>query len=111
MEFVRPDNLECMGYRDAAETILRDAEQPLTTHEILERALAAGLISPSGKTPKASLSAALYRAPAESPISRRLSSPDASVRIRGSSPLDLRRLPTSTTQGDIPTSTELTQPA
>lgn len=104
MEFVRPDNLECMGYRDAAETILRDAEQPLTTHEILERALAAGLISPSGKTPKASLSAALYRAPAESPISR-IFEPGRQRAVRGS----VRWIYAGyrpRQRGDIPTSTE-----
>jgi HB1, ASXL, restriction endonuclease HTH domain len=49
-----------MTYYEAAIHILRSAQRPLTTREIAERAIDTGLIKPHGKTPDATMSAALY---------------------------------------------------
>jgi hypothetical protein len=49
-----------MTYYKAAIQILRSARCPLTTREIAERAIGTGLIKPRGKTPDATMSAALY---------------------------------------------------
>lgn len=57
-------------YLQAAETVLRTASKPLTAGEITEIALRRGLLHTKGKTPAASMSAALYGAPPESPIRR-----------------------------------------
>jgi hypothetical protein len=51
-----------MTFLEAAIQILRSSRGPLTTREITKRALAAGLISTQGKTPNATMGAALYRA-------------------------------------------------
>lgn len=40
--------------------VLREARRPLTSREITERAVEQGLIAPAGKTPEATMSAALY---------------------------------------------------
>jgi hypothetical protein len=50
-----------MTYLEAAITVLEDARRPLTTAEIAEHIARSGLITASGRTPKATLSAALYR--------------------------------------------------
>jgi len=49
-----------MTYLKAALTVLRESQRPLTSREIAERAMAEGLIVTSGKTPEATMSAALY---------------------------------------------------
>ena len=49
-----------MTYYEAAIQVLRSAQHPLTTREITERAIKAGLIIPRGKTPNATMSARLY---------------------------------------------------
>jgi hypothetical protein len=49
-----------MTYYEAAIQILRSARCPLTTREIAERAIETGLVKPRGKTPDATMSAALY---------------------------------------------------
>ena len=49
-----------MSYVDAAVAILKAARRPLTVQEITEQALSKGFIKPGGKTPRASMSAALY---------------------------------------------------
>jgi hypothetical protein len=51
-----------MTFREAAIQILRTSRKPLTTREITERALEAGLISTHGQTPDKTMGAALYRA-------------------------------------------------
>jgi HB1, ASXL, restriction endonuclease HTH domain len=48
-------------YRDAALEILKSAERPMTASEIADAALKRGLITTRGKTPEATMSAALYR--------------------------------------------------
>ena len=50
-----------MTYVEAAVEILRTARAPLTVKEIVEQAQARGLLTPRGRTPEASMSAALYR--------------------------------------------------
>ena len=49
-----------MGYREAAIAVLKQATRPLTAAEITARAVQKGLIAPTGRTPEASMSAALY---------------------------------------------------
>jgi hypothetical protein len=49
-----------MTYFEAALQILKSSRRPLTTREITQRALERGLIAPRGKTPNATMSAALY---------------------------------------------------
>lgn len=50
-----------MIYYEAAIQILRSVQHPLTTREITELAIERGLIKPVGKTPHATMSAALYQ--------------------------------------------------
>jgi hypothetical protein len=57
-------------FLQAAEEVLRRARRPLTAGEITKAALKRGLLRTDGKTPEASMSAALYRAPADGPIRR-----------------------------------------
>lgn len=47
-------------YYEAAIQVLRAARHPLTAREIAARAIETGLITPSGKTPAATMSATLY---------------------------------------------------
>ena len=49
-----------MTYYEAALQVLKAARHPLTTQEILDRAVQRNFIVPRGKTPRASMSAALY---------------------------------------------------
>lgn len=51
-----------MTFLDAAFQILKSTGRPLTVREITEHALKQGLIDTCGKTPAASMSAALYKA-------------------------------------------------
>ena len=48
-----------MSFLGGAETVLRSAKKPLTAAEITEIALRRGLIKTRGKTPAATMSAAL----------------------------------------------------
>lgn len=48
-------------YLEAAISVLHDMRRPLTSRELIEEVLRRGLVKPSGKTPEATLSAALYR--------------------------------------------------
>jgi hypothetical protein len=50
-----------LTYVEAAVCVLHDAGRPLLTQEVTDAALAAGLIQPQGRTPNATMSAALYR--------------------------------------------------
>jgi restriction system protein len=49
-----------MRFKDAAYQILQQNDQPLHYNEITDRALAAGLLDTTGKTPHASMGALLY---------------------------------------------------
>lgn len=59
-----------MTFLQAAETVLRNAKKHLTSAEITDIALRRGLLQTRGETPAATMSAALYAAPPESPIRR-----------------------------------------
>lgn len=50
-----------LTYREAALRVLREAGCPMTTRELINSAIASGLIMPGGKTPQATMSAVLYR--------------------------------------------------
>jgi hypothetical protein len=49
-----------MTYLDAALQVLEAAGRPMTAREITDEALRRGLIAPAGRTPEATMSAALY---------------------------------------------------
>jgi hypothetical protein len=49
-----------MTYYEAALQVLRSVGRPLTIHEITDEAVERGLIIPRGKTPHATMAAALY---------------------------------------------------
>jgi len=49
-----------MTYYEAALQVLRSAQDPLTTPEITDRAIARRLITPRGDTPHATMGAELY---------------------------------------------------
>jgi hypothetical protein len=59
-----------MTFLEAAEQILRTSKGPLTASEITEEAIRRGLIVTRGKTPVASMSAALYTAPPDALVKR-----------------------------------------
>ena len=50
-----------MTYLEAAIAVLNASQHPLTTAEIMARIVREGLVPISGRTPGATLSAALYR--------------------------------------------------
>jgi hypothetical protein len=50
-----------MLYYDAALQVLSSAQHPLTTREIVDRAIEQGFVVPQGRTPYATMSAALYK--------------------------------------------------
>ncbi len=50
------------SFLDAALAVLSQTERPMTSLEITAEALRQGLISATGKTPEATMSARLYRA-------------------------------------------------
>jgi hypothetical protein len=56
-----------MTFLAAAETVLKSARRPLTTREVTELALRRGLITPTGKTPEATMRAILYNAVRDNP--------------------------------------------
>jgi hypothetical protein len=49
-----------MTYYEAALSVLRSAPRPLSTQEITDLAVQRQLVVPGGKTPHATMSAALY---------------------------------------------------
>jgi hypothetical protein len=57
-------------FLEAAEKVLKSARRPLTTLEVVDEAVKKGLIQPQGKTPVASMKAALYGAPPGTPVKR-----------------------------------------
>jgi HB1, ASXL, restriction endonuclease HTH domain len=49
-----------LTYVQAAKAVLQDSNVPLTVASIVQRAIAAGYLIPSGKTPVATMSSVLY---------------------------------------------------
>lgn len=75
-----------MTFLSAAEAVLKSTRRPMSTREITEAALGRGLIRSNGKTPDATMGAALYMA-----IKR---SPDGGLRVeRRLGPAGLRAAP------------------
>jgi hypothetical protein len=62
--------LEAMTFLDAAQAVLKSSGRAMTAKEITSEALATSLISTKGRTPVASMNAALYRAKSESGVRR-----------------------------------------
>ena len=73
-----------MTYYDAALRILRFVGHPLTAREITDRAIEAGLITPVGKTPYATMSAALYLRARSDPELIKMEDPGNGKAKRGS---------------------------
>jgi hypothetical protein len=82
MESIRSD--PPMTYFEAALAVLRRAKRPLTTREIAAAAIEAGLIVPQGKTPEASMSAALYQRAKSGATLVKLETPGSRRAERGS---------------------------
>jgi len=72
-------------YLHAAETVLADAREPLTVGEITRVAIQRGLLTPTGKTPIATMSARLYVEVQRNPLARiaRLAEPGPTRARRG----------------------------
>jgi hypothetical protein len=49
-----------MTYLEAAIAVLKNSRRPMSAGEILQEAVAAGFLHPTGRTPEASMSARLY---------------------------------------------------
>jgi hypothetical protein len=73
-----------MTYLEAALAVLRASKRPLAMAEILDRMVARRLVTPTGKTPMASLSATLYRNVAKPGPLRRVAKPGPSRARNGS---------------------------
>lgn len=56
-----------MTYLEAAIAVLKTSRSPITTLELTRRAIEQGLLRPQGKTPKATMEAALYAEIARNP--------------------------------------------
>ena|SRR5438128_11762405 len=74
------------SFLEAAEIVLAEAGEALTAAAITEEALLRSLIRPSGKTPVATMTAALYVEARDNPASRvlRLAEPGPQRARRGS---------------------------
>lgn len=68
----------------AAIEVLRASGRPMTTREITDEALSRGLITTTGKTPDATMSASLYAAANRGGEIRRVSEPGPNRAVRGS---------------------------
>jgi hypothetical protein len=71
------------SYLDVATAVLEACGRPMTAREITEEAIHRGLLKPAGKTPEATMSAALYTRAEESRITR-LAEPGPRRARRGS---------------------------
>lgn len=85
-----------MTYFEAARAILGSAEDPLTTREITDRALKAGLVVTRGRTPHLSMSAALYKRLGSDAELIKIEVPGRNRAARGSVRWTLRRSDLST---------------
>lgn len=73
-------------FLQAALEILQSVNRPLTTREIADEALRRGLLSTTGRTPDASMSAALYSELGRAPngLLQKVSEPGSTRARRGS---------------------------
>jgi hypothetical protein len=74
-----------LSYMDAAVRVLETSKCPMTAREIVAEAVRSGLLRPAGKTPEATMSAALYTSVNKDPRSRvvRLHEPGSKRAARG----------------------------
>jgi hypothetical protein len=80
-----------MTYYEAALSVLRSARGPLSTQEITNLALQRKLIQPGGKTPNATMSAALYTRVGDNSKLVKIEAPGNGRAKRGSVRWTLRR--------------------
>jgi hypothetical protein len=80
-----------MTYYEAALTVLQSAHRPLSTQEITDRALQRKLILPKGKTPDATMSAALYTRVSDNSEILKVGDPSNGRAKKGSVKWTLRR--------------------
>jgi hypothetical protein len=73
-----------MTYFEIALTVLRQARRALTTREIVDAATSQGLLVPKGKTPEATMAAALYARATTDPRIQKLEIPGRMRAKRGS---------------------------
>ena len=73
-----------MTYYEAALQVLASSKRPLSTKEIVERALDKGIIVSQGRTPQATMSAVLYRHLGLDPKLLKISTPGRGRAERGS---------------------------
>lgn len=73
-----------MTYLEAALVVLRRMTGSMTVREVTAEAIKQGLINPGGKTPEASMSAALYTSLGRYPALVKLDRPGAGRAARGS---------------------------
>jgi hypothetical protein len=59
-----------MTFAEAAHAVLKGSRSPLSAQEITDRALRRGLLVTQGRTPVATMTAALYRLPRDGTIRR-----------------------------------------
>jgi hypothetical protein len=64
-------------FLEAVFRVLHEAGHPLTTRELVDSAIASGLIDPVGKTPEATMSAVLYRTVRDDSRLKKLEEPGA----------------------------------
>lgn len=83
--------MQRMTYYDAALSVLRSARRPLSTQEITKLALEREMILPAGKTPNATMSAALYTRVAEDSEIVKIDIPGNGRAKRGSVRWSLRK--------------------
>jgi HB1, ASXL, restriction endonuclease HTH domain len=81
-----------LTFLEAAVQVLRSSNRPMTTQEIVDEGVRSGLLTPRGKTPRASMSAELYRAIRRSPSGplRRVAIEGDRRAVRGSARWTLR---------------------
>lgn len=78
-------SMATLSYTDAALAVLESCKRPMTTREIVMEAIQRGLLQPAGKTPEATMSAALYTSVNKDPRSHivRLHEPGPKRAARG----------------------------
>jgi hypothetical protein len=74
------------SFKTAATKVLAETDRPMTAHEIVKVALEQGLISTSGRTPVATMTARLYEDVARNPntVFRKVETPGQKRAKRGS---------------------------
>jgi hypothetical protein len=66
--------MDTLSYLNVAVTVLESPKRPMTVREIVEEAVRSGLLQPVGKTPEATMTAALYTSVKDDSQTRRAQS-------------------------------------